>query len=80
MPASLIYSQARASPKQENPGEYVLRLQERMLKARWPGNTLERSLDAAKKSKMPSCPFITIKSATWCGVCTRLGKSASILS
>jgi len=33
MPASLIYSHVDASPKQENPGEYVLRLQERMLKA-----------------------------------------------
>ncbi|KAH3881209.1 hypothetical protein DPMN_005132 [Dreissena polymorpha] len=33
MPASFIYSHVDASPKQENPGEYVLWLQERMLKS-----------------------------------------------
>ncbi|KAH3695750.1 hypothetical protein DPMN_083208 [Dreissena polymorpha] len=34
----------------------------------------------SKELTTPSCPFITIKLATWCGVCTRLGRLAAALS
>ncbi|KAH3717340.1 hypothetical protein DPMN_060124 [Dreissena polymorpha] len=33
MQSSLIYRHVDASPKEKNPGEYVLRLQEKMVKA-----------------------------------------------